>query len=68
MEKDTIENQIIQLIALIASKRLIEAKEKIEAILEQINDKLDFATTDEELVRLGKYHKIVEQLQQKAEL
>jgi hypothetical protein len=55
----------MQLISLIASKQIDVANEKIESVQLMIEEELDFATADDELVLLAKYQKIVEQLKQK---
>ncbi|TDS56571.1 hypothetical protein [Myroides indicus] len=65
MRKSKVENEIMQLISLIASKQIDVANEKIESVQLMIEDELDFATADDELVLLAKYQKIVEQLKQK---
>lgn len=65
MRKSKVENEIKQLTSLIASKQIDVANEKIESVQLMIEDELDFATADDELVLLAKYQKIVEQLKQK---
>jgi hypothetical protein len=65
MRKSKVENEIMQLISLIASKQIDVANEKIESVQLMIEEELDFATADDELVLLAKYQKIVEQLKQK---
>ncbi len=65
MRKSKVENEIMQLISLIASKQIDVANEKIESVQLMIEEELDFAAADDELVLLAKYQKIVEQLKQK---
>lgn len=65
MNLEVIKNEIMQLMVLIAQNKKEEAKEGIEVVLEKINEGMDFAKSDEELVYWSKFAKIVEGLKQK---
>lgn len=62
---EELQREIMQLIIIIADKKNSEAVAKIENIRLELHDALDFAESDEELVRIGKFLKIVEELEGK---
>ncbi len=63
MEK--LEQEVMQLLVLVAQKKSDEAIEKITILREDIYEQLDFAQADEEIVRYGKFLKILEDLENK---
>ena len=65
MKIEEVQQQIMQLMVLIAQNKKSEASKAIENIEEAINEGLDFAQTDEEVVHWGKFLKIIEQLKLK---
>ncbi|AJA68150.1 hypothetical protein HX045_10410 [Myroides odoratimimus] len=65
MKIEEVQQQIMQLMVLIAQNKKEEASVAIEKIEESINDGLDYAQTDDEVVRWGKFLKIIEELKQK---
>ncbi|MDR0195110.1 MAG: hypothetical protein LBI73_08285 [Myroides sp.] len=65
MKIEEVQQQIMQLMVLIAQNKKSEVSTAIEKIEESINDGLDFAKTDEEVVHWGKFLKIVEELKLK---
>lgn len=67
MKIEEIQQQIMQLMVLIAKNKKSEASSELEHIEERINEGLDFATTDEEVVHWGKFLKIIKELKQKIE-
>ena len=62
---DEIQKDIMQLMVLLAEKDKTKAMLKIESIRVDLYDALDFADNDDELVRIGKFLKIVEELEGK---
>ncbi|MEC4051563.1 hypothetical protein VSP10_02055 [Myroides odoratimimus] len=65
MKIEEVQQQIMQLMVLIAQNKKEEASVAVEKIEESINDGLDYAQTDDEVVRWGKFLKIIEELKQK---
>ncbi|MGL4582536.1 MAG: hypothetical protein ACRCVU_06090 [Flavobacterium sp.] len=65
MKIEEVQQQIMQLMVLIAQNKKSEASKAIENIEEAINEGLDFAQTDEEVVHWGKFLKIIEELKLK---
>lgn len=65
MKIEEVQQQIMQLMVLIAQNKKSEASQAIENIEEVINEGLDFAQTDDEVVHWGKFLKIIEELKQK---
>lgn len=65
MKIEEVQQQIMQSMVLIAQNKKSEASAAIEKIEEEINEGLDFAKTDEEVVHWGKFLRIVEELKQK---
>lgn len=63
MEK--LEQEVMQLLVLVAQKKSDEAIEKITILREDIYEQLDFAQADEEIVRYSKFLKILEDLENK---
>lgn len=62
---DEIQREIMQLMVVLAEKDEIKAMSKIESLRIDLYDALDFADNDDELVRIGKFLKIVEELEGK---
>ncbi|SFJ58527.1 hypothetical protein [Myroides guanonis] len=62
---DELQREIMQLMVLMAEKDKIKSMSKIESIRVDLYDALDFADNDDELVRIGKFLKIVEELEGK---
>lgn len=62
MEIVDIQKEIIQLITLFKQNKKEGLIERVNIVLEKLNEKLDFAQSDEEIVLLGKCLKIVEDL------
>ncbi len=67
MNLEVVKKEVMQLMALIAQNKKVEAKEVAGAVLEMINEGLDFAATDEDLVQWGKLEKIVNELKAKVD-
>lgn len=65
MKIEEVQQQIMQLMVLIAQNKKSEASKAIVNIEEAINDGLDFAQTDDEVVHWGKFLKIIEELKLK---
>lgn len=65
MNLEAVKKEVMQLMVLIAQNKKEEAKELAESVLEMINEGLDFAATDEDLVQWGKLEKIVNELKGK---
>ncbi|EKB02839.1 hypothetical protein HMPREF9711_02916 [Myroides odoratimimus CCUG 3837] len=65
MKIEEVQQQIMQLMVLIAQNKKEEASVAVEKIEESINEGLDYAQTDDEVVRWGKFLKIIEELKQK---
>lgn len=65
MKIEEVQQQIMQLMVLIAQNKKSEASQAIENIEEVINEGLDFAQTDDEVVHWGKFLKIIEELKLK---
>lgn len=65
MKIEVVKKEIMQLMVLVAQNKKEEAKELAESVLEMINEGLDFAATDEDLVQWGKLEKIVNELKGK---
>ncbi|WP_025125217.1 hypothetical protein [Myroides odoratimimus] len=65
MKIEEVQQQIMQLMVLIAQNKKEEASVAVEKIEESINDGLDYAQTDDEVVRWGKFLKIIEELKLK---
>lgn len=62
MEIVDIQKEIIQLITLFKQNKKEGLIERVNIVSEELNEKLDFAQSDEEIVLLGKCLKIVEDL------
>ena len=62
---ERLEQEVMQLLVWVAQKKTAEAKEKITLLREEIYEQLDFAQADEEIVRYGKFLKILEDLEKK---
>lgn len=62
---DELQREIMQLMVLMAKKDKIKSMSKIESIRGDLYDVLDFADNDDELVRIGKFLKIIEELEGK---
>lgn len=62
---DELQREIMQLMVLMAKKDKIKSMSKIENIRGDLYDVLDFADNDDELVRIGKFLKIIEELEGK---
>lgn len=62
---DELQRETMQLMVLMAEKDKIKSMSKIESIRVDLYDALDFADNDDELVRIGKFLKIVEELEGK---
>lgn len=65
MNLEVVKKEIMQLMVLVAQNKKEEAENSIEMLLEKINEGLDFAKSDEELINWSKFAKIVEELKQK---
>lgn len=65
MNLEAVKKEVMQLMVLIAQNKKEEAKELAESVLEMINEGLDFAATDKDLVQWGKLEKIVNELKGK---
>ncbi len=65
MNLEVVKKEIMQLMVLVAQNKKEEAENSIEKLLEKINEGLDFAKSDEELINWSKFAKIVEELKQK---
>lgn len=63
---ETLKNDIQEVIDLIAAKNNIEAGNKLIVISEHLDEMLDFAEEDEELVEISKYQILWNQLFLKA--
>lgn len=62
---DELQREIMQLMVLMAKKDKIKSMSKIESIRGDLYDALDFTDNDDELVRIGKFLKIIEELEGK---
>ncbi|MCC9041986.1 hypothetical protein LNQ81_04625 [Myroides sp. M-43] len=65
MKIEEVQQMIMQLMVLVAQNKKSEALNAIDKIEESINEGLDFAQTDKEVVHWSKFAKIVEELKQK---
>ncbi len=62
---DELQREIMQLMIMMAEKNNPKTISKIEDIRFNLHNALDFAENDDELVRIGKFLKIVEELEGK---
>ncbi len=62
---DELQREIMQLMIMMAEKNNPKTISKIEDIRFNLHNALDFADNDDELVRIGKFLKIVEELEGK---
>lgn len=62
---DDLQKQIMDLMVLLASNKIEESKSTSEQLRIDLNEALDHATTDQEVVRLGKFIAILDQLEVK---
>jgi hypothetical protein len=60
-----LKNSVQELIDLIASKNAKDANNKLVEVSEELDELLDFAEEDEELIEISKYQVLLNQLQQK---
>lgn len=65
MSISKVKAEIIALMAMVQHNKMIEAQEKVVSVLESINEGLDLATSDEDIVMWSKFKKIVEDLNEK---
>jgi hypothetical protein len=67
MEKDIedLKNKVQEIIDFMANKQFKEANNKLVEVSEALDDLLDHAEEDEELVEISKYQVLVNQLHQK---
>ncbi|MHC5202015.1 hypothetical protein [Myroides sp. LJL119] len=63
MEGDQIQRRIMALVAKVDKGNLAYADSEIESLRELINDELDQSTLDQQIVLLGKYLKILDQIE-----
>lgn len=62
---DELKNGVQQIIDLIAVKNLKDANNKLAEVSEELDELLDYAEEDEELIEISKYQVLLNQLQQK---
>jgi hypothetical protein len=60
-----LKKSVQELIDLIASKNAKDANNKLVEVSEDLDELLDFAEEDEELIEISKYQVLLNQLQQK---
>ncbi|MGA9637036.1 hypothetical protein [Flavobacterium sp.] len=58
----TLKNNVQEIIDLIATKNNIEAGNKLIIISEQLDEMLDFAEEDDDLIEISKYQVLLNQL------
>lgn len=68
MEKNKfseLKNGVQEIIDFIASKNAREANNKLVVVSEQLDELLDFAEEDDDLIEISKYQVLLNQLQQR---
>jgi hypothetical protein len=60
-----LKNGVQEIIDLIANKNAKEASNKLVEVSEELDELLDFAEEDEDLIEISKYQVLLNQLQQK---
>lgn len=59
---EELKNSVQEIIDLIAANNTVEAGNKLIAVSEKLDELLDFAEEDEDLIELSKYQVLVNQL------
>ncbi len=59
---EDLKSKVQEIIDLIAQNNAVEAGNKLIVVSEQLDDLLDFAEEDEELIELSKYQVLINQL------
>jgi len=62
---DELKNGVQEIIDLIANKNAKDANNKLVEVSEELDELLDYAEEDEELIEISKYQVLLNQLQQK---
>ncbi len=62
---NSLKNQVQEIIDLMAKKAFVDAQYKLLDASEFLDEILDFATLDDELIEISKYQVLLNQLQQK---
>ncbi|MBF4470893.1 MULTISPECIES: hypothetical protein [Flavobacterium] len=62
---DELKNGVQQIIDLIAVKNAKDANNKLAEVSDELDELLDYAEEDEELIEISKYQVLLNQLQQK---
>jgi len=68
MEKDkfsTIKKQVQEIIDLIGDRNQTEANKKLTEVSEQLEELLDFSVDDQDLMQIGRYQVLLDQLNQR---
>jgi len=60
-----LKNGVQEIIDLIASRNAREANLKVAEVREELNELLDFSEKDEDLMEIGRYQVLLEQLQER---
>ncbi len=65
---DVLKSEVQEIIDLIAAKQFKEANNKLVDVSEELDDMLDFAEEDEDLIEISRYQVLLNQLHQKIKL